>query len=108
MLPWPAVKPGASGSSRPPRCARPTVQYFSCTRCATATNTSAASSSPAGRSMSYASVMGPEVELVDLVGGDLHLPELRDHVPQADRPAAPIVRNLVPPRPQARSPQDPR
>jgi hypothetical protein len=67
MPPWPAAKPGGSGLSRRPCVGRgPTVQYFSCARCATATNTSAASPSPAGSSMSYASVMGPRSNLSTL------------------------------------------
>ena len=63
MLPRPAAKPGIWLVSTPPRSAQPTVQYFSCTRCATVANTSAASSSPAGSSMSYTSVMGPRSNL---------------------------------------------
>jgi hypothetical protein len=97
MLPRPAAKQGASGSSRrPPRSARPTVQYFSCTRCATAPTPR-----PPRRRRPQLDVVrlldGPAVELVDFVGVDPHLPELRDHVPHAERPAAPIVRDLVPP-----------
>ena len=104
MLPRSAAKPGESGSSRRHRGAhgRP-VQYFSCTRCATA-----ATPRPPRRRRPQLDVVrlrhGPAVELIDFVGVDAHLPELRDHVPQAERPAAPIVRDLVPPRPQARSP----
>jgi hypothetical protein len=50
MKTYASVAGGETGSIRivsaPRRSARRTVQYFSCTRCATAANTSVASASP--------------------------------------------------------------
>ncbi|MCC2626408.1 MAG: hypothetical protein K0S14_58 [Thermomicrobiales bacterium] len=107
MLPRSAAKPGESGSSRRHRGAhgRP-VQYFSCTRCATA-----ATRRPPRRRRPQLDVVrlreGPAVELVDFCRRRPAPTGASRSCAASRRPAAPIVRDLVPPRPQARSPARP-